>query len=108
MLYCHVPAADCILPLPTTPCLQVEAALRTGLCLRNYEDILDPAEVWAFLALAAFYAKFYGTCSKASATSWLGSAAFPAFDACSAEPDLFSRRLWATCKLLAKESYFHL
>ncbi|KAI8474040.1 MAG: intraflagellar transport protein [Monoraphidium minutum] len=44
---------------------QVEAALRTALALRSYDDVLDPSEVWSFLALAAFYARFYGTCSKA-------------------------------------------
>lgn len=42
----------------------MEAALRTALALQAYEDILDPSEVWSFLALAAFHAKFYGTCSK--------------------------------------------
>jgi len=43
---------------------QVEAALRTALTLRSYEDILEATEVWSFLALAAFYSRFYGTCSK--------------------------------------------
>jgi hypothetical protein len=49
---------------PTTLTGQVEAALRTALQLRRYQDILDPADVWSFLALVGFYSAFYGTCSK--------------------------------------------
>lgn len=44
--------------------VQVEAALRTALQLRKYDDILDPGLVYAFLALVGFYSSFYGTCSK--------------------------------------------
>ncbi|KAF8068393.1 Wdr35 [Scenedesmus sp. PABB004] len=44
---------------------QVDAALRTALRLRAYDDLLGAADVWAFLALVGFYARFYGTCSKA-------------------------------------------
>lgn len=44
---------------------QVEAALRTALQLRKYDDVLDPGLVYAFLALVGFYSSFYGTCSKA-------------------------------------------
>jgi hypothetical protein len=56
-------------PTPTTPTRhtrphQVEAALRTALCLRGYEDVLAPADIWALLGLTAFYAGFYGQCSK--------------------------------------------
>jgi hypothetical protein len=53
---------------PSTPCpprCQVDAALRTALALRAYGDVLEPAELWSFVALAAFYARFFGTCSKA-------------------------------------------
>lgn len=42
----------------------VDLAMRTALHLRAYEDLLDPLEVYAFLALACFYNKFYGQCSK--------------------------------------------
>ncbi|GAX81565.1 hypothetical protein CEUSTIGMA_g8993.t1 [Chlamydomonas eustigma] len=44
---------------------QVDLAMRTALHLRNYEDVLDPQEVYSFLALASFYNKFFGQCSKA-------------------------------------------
>jgi WD repeat-containing protein 35 len=42
----------------------VDLAMRTALHLRDYEDILDPLEVYSFLGLASFYNKFYGQCSK--------------------------------------------
>lgn len=42
----------------------MEAALRTALQLRRYDDILDPNLVYAFVALVGFYSSFYGTCSK--------------------------------------------
>ncbi len=42
----------------------VDLAMRTALHLRDYEDILDPQEVYSFLALACFYSKFFGQCSK--------------------------------------------
>lgn len=42
----------------------VDLAMRTALHLRAYEDLLDPLEVYAFLALACFYNKFFGQCSK--------------------------------------------
>ncbi|KAL6750533.1 intraflagellar transport protein [Haematococcus lacustris] len=43
----------------------VDLAMRTALHLRDYEDVLEPLEIYSFLALAAFYNKFYGQCSKA-------------------------------------------
>uniref|UniRef100_A0A7S0R8E2 Anaphase-promoting complex subunit 4 WD40 domain-containing protein n=1 Tax=Chlamydomonas leiostraca TaxID=1034604 RepID=A0A7S0R8E2_9CHLO len=43
----------------------VDLAMRTALHLRDYEDLLDPKEIYSFLALASFYNKFYGQCSKA-------------------------------------------
>jgi hypothetical protein len=51
-------------PLPMCLGVQVEAALRTALQLRRYDDILDSGLVYAFLALVGFYSNFYGTCSK--------------------------------------------
>ena len=42
----------------------VEAALRTALHLRHYEDLLEPADVYSFLGLAAYYTHFFGQCSK--------------------------------------------
>jgi len=51
--------------------LQVEAALRTALQLRRYDDILDPNLVYAFMALVGFYSSFYGTCSKVTISSFL-------------------------------------
>jgi hypothetical protein len=38
--------------------------MRTALHLRSYEDLLDPLEVYSFLALAAFYNQFFMQCSK--------------------------------------------
>ncbi|KAG2494620.1 hypothetical protein HYH03_007139 [Edaphochlamys debaryana] len=43
----------------------VDLAMRTALHLREYEDLLDPLEIYSFLALAAFYNQFFGQCSKA-------------------------------------------
>eukprot|EP00798_Chlamydomonas_sp_ICE-L_P009063 gene9063-16189_t len=43
----------------------VDLAMRTALQLREYEDILDPQEIYSFLGLASFYNKFFGQCSKA-------------------------------------------
>ncbi len=42
----------------------VDLAMRTALHLREYEDLLEPVEIYSFLALAAFYNGFYGQCSK--------------------------------------------
>jgi len=43
----------------------VTESLRTALRLREYETVLPPAEIYALIALTAFYAKYYGQCSKA-------------------------------------------
>lgn len=40
-------------------------AMRTALRLREYESVLPPEEIYALIALTAFYAKFYGQCSRA-------------------------------------------
>lgn len=50
--------------------MQVEAALRTGLQLRRYDDVLDPNLVYSFIALVGFYSSFYGTCSKVWTAAW--------------------------------------
>lgn len=49
---------------------QVDLAMRTALHLREYEDMLDPVEIYSFLALAAFYNQFFGQCSKVAARPW--------------------------------------
>eukprot|EP00741_Cyanophora_paradoxa_P024440 tig00022075_g23597.t1 len=43
----------------------IDAAMRTALRLREYEDILDAVDIYALIAIAAFYNKHYGQCSKA-------------------------------------------
>lgn len=43
----------------------VDLAMRTALHLREYEDVLEPLEIYSFVALASFYNKFFGQCSKA-------------------------------------------
>jgi WD repeat-containing protein 35 len=41
-----------------------DGAMRTALHLRQYDDVLHPPDIYALLALAAFYNGFYGQCSK--------------------------------------------
>ncbi|KAK7092123.1 WD repeat-containing protein 35-like isoform X2 [Littorina saxatilis] len=43
----------------------VDAAMRTALHLRDYDDIIDPADSFSLLALAACANRAFGTCSKA-------------------------------------------
>lgn len=58
-------------------------AMRTALRLRAYEKVLPPDQIYAIIALSAFYAKFYGQCSKVSAVrrgrllgcAWVGRSA---------------------------------
>ena len=40
-------------------------AMGTALRLREYESVLPAAEIYSLIALSAFYAKYYATCSKA-------------------------------------------
>jgi len=40
-------------------------AMKTALRLREYEQVLPPAEIYALIALTAFYSKYYAQCSKA-------------------------------------------
>mmetsp|Transcript_25550 Transcript_25550/g.75022 ORF Transcript_25550/g.75022 Transcript_25550/m.75022 type:complete len:1200 (-) Transcript_25550:181-3780(-) len=43
----------------------VDMAVRTALRLKEYEGMLDAKEIYSLVALTAFYAKFYGQCSRA-------------------------------------------
>ncbi|XP_043921710.1 WD repeat-containing protein 35 [Protopterus annectens] len=43
----------------------VDAAMRTALHLRDYEDIIPPVEIYCLLALCACTNRAFGTCSKA-------------------------------------------
>ena len=43
----------------------VELAMKTALRLAEYEDILDAKEIYSLIALASFYNKYYGQCSRA-------------------------------------------
>ncbi|CAE1311718.1 WDR35 [Acanthosepion pharaonis] len=43
----------------------VDAAMKTALVLRDYEDVLDPVNIYSLLALAACANRAFGTCSKA-------------------------------------------
>ena len=40
-------------------------AMKTAMRLREYEQVLPPAEIYALIALTAFYSKYYAQCSKA-------------------------------------------
>ncbi|KAL3151657.1 hypothetical protein ABBQ38_012645 [Trebouxia sp. C0009 RCD-2024] len=42
-----------------------DAAMRTALHLRKYDDVLEPKDVYCLLGLTAFYNGFFGQCSKA-------------------------------------------
>lgn len=41
-------------------------AMRTALRMRQYENVLPPEDIYSLIALTAFYAKFFGQCSKVS------------------------------------------
>ncbi|KAK7794863.1 hypothetical protein R5R35_002889 [Gryllus longicercus] len=43
----------------------VDAAMKTALHLREYEDILEPEDIYCILALASCANRAFGTCSKA-------------------------------------------
>eukprot|EP00057_Strongylocentrotus_purpuratus_P012812 XP_011667286.1 PREDICTED: WD repeat-containing protein 35 isoform X1 [Strongylocentrotus purpuratus] len=43
----------------------VDASMKTALHLREYDDILDPVDIFSILALASCANKAFGTCSKA-------------------------------------------
>ena len=43
----------------------VELAMKTALRLAEYEDVLEPKEIVSLIALASFYNKYYGQCSRA-------------------------------------------
>jgi len=42
-----------------------QEAMRTALRLREYEQILSVEEIYPLIAVASFYSRFYGQCSKA-------------------------------------------
>lgn len=44
---------------------QFEYARRTSLILQDYEDLLDAVDIYSFIAIACYYSKHYGRCSKA-------------------------------------------
>jgi len=43
----------------------VDAAMKTALHLQEYDDLLDPEDVYCILALASCANRAFGTCSKA-------------------------------------------
>nr|XP_054760120.1 WD repeat-containing protein 35-like [Lytechinus pictus] len=43
----------------------VDASMKTALHLREYDDILDPVDIFSILALASCANRAFGTCSKA-------------------------------------------
>jgi WD repeat-containing protein 35 len=44
---------------------QLRAAMRTALRLADYDDVLDPKDIFSLIALLTFYNKFLGQCSRA-------------------------------------------
>mmetsp|Transcript_15599 Transcript_15599/g.37800 ORF Transcript_15599/g.37800 Transcript_15599/m.37800 type:complete len:1119 (+) Transcript_15599:1703-5059(+) len=44
---------------------QFEYARRTSLILLEYEDLLEPVDIYSFIAISSYYSKHYGRCSKA-------------------------------------------
>jgi WD repeat-containing protein 35 len=44
---------------------QVEFAMKSALRLTEYEDILESRDIYSIVALASFYNKYYGQCSRA-------------------------------------------
>eukprot|EP00735_Rhodelphis_limneticus_P010276 TRINITY_DN29_c0_g1::TRINITY_DN29_c0_g1_i1::g.14869::m.14869 TRINITY_DN29_c0_g1::TRINITY_DN29_c0_g1_i1::g.14869 ORF type:complete len:1186 (-),score=401.47,sp/A6N6J5/WDR35_RAT/54.58/0.0,Coatomer_WDAD/PF04053.9/9.8e-05,Coatomer_WDAD/PF04053.9/15,WD40/PF00400.27/9.4,WD40/PF00400.27/7,WD40/PF00400.27/31,WD40/PF00400.27/2.5e+02,WD40/PF00400.27/6.1e+03,WD40/PF00400.27/1.8e+03,eIF2A/PF08662.6/0.00014,eIF2A/PF08662.6/4.8e+02,Clathrin/PF00637.15/2.1e+02,Clathrin/PF00637.15/9.7,Clathrin/PF00637.15/0.0027 len=42
-----------------------DAAMKTALRLTEYDDILDPVDVYSLLALSSYYSKHFAVCSKA-------------------------------------------
>jgi len=39
--------------------------MKSALALVNYDDLLDPMEVYSLLALSSYLAEYYGVCNKA-------------------------------------------
>lgn len=44
---------------------RIEAAMQTALHLVYYDDILEPRNIYSLIAVTAYYAKYFATCSKA-------------------------------------------
>jgi WD repeat-containing protein 35 len=43
----------------------IDASMKTSIRLMEYEDILEPKEIYSLVALTAYMNKFYGQCSRA-------------------------------------------
>lgn len=43
----------------------VDAAMKTSIKLCEYDDILEPRDIYSLLCLTSIRNKFYGICSKA-------------------------------------------
>nr|CAD7434213.1 unnamed protein product [Timema monikensis] len=57
---CQAPAGSC-----STETSFVDAAMKTALHLREYDDILEAEDIFSILALASCANGAFGTCSKA-------------------------------------------
>lgn len=44
---------------------RIEAAMQAALHLVYYDDILEPQNIYSLIAVTAYYAKYFATCSKA-------------------------------------------
>ena len=44
---------------------QLEAAMKTAIKCCEYDDVLEPRDIYSLLSLTALRNKFYGICSKA-------------------------------------------
>ena len=42
-----------------------DAAMKCSIKLCEYDDILNPRDIYSLLALTAYFNKFYGICSQA-------------------------------------------
>jgi len=44
---------------------EYESALKTAIRLQEYENVLETKDIYSLVALAAYYSRYYGECSKA-------------------------------------------
>jgi len=44
---------------------KMDAAMKTSIRLAEYEDVLDPKDIYSLVALTAFHNKYFGICSRA-------------------------------------------
>jgi WD repeat-containing protein 35 len=42
-----------------------DAAMKTALRLQEYDDVLDPKDIYSLIALSTYYSSYFGQCSKA-------------------------------------------